>query len=41
MAHLHERNHGQRFVKLTGSLMADCRTRRDTLNATPLAGQAW
>ncbi len=29
MAHLLERNHGQRFAKLMDSLMADWRTRRD------------
>ena len=41
MAHLLERNHGQRFAKLMDSLMADWRTRRDALNAAPLADEAW
>ncbi len=33
MAHLLERNHGERFAKLMDSLMPDWRTRRDALNA--------
>jgi predicted metal-dependent hydrolase len=33
MAHLLERNHGERFAKLMDSLMVDWRTRRDALNA--------
>jgi predicted metal-dependent hydrolase len=41
MAHLLEPNHGQRFAKLMDSLMADWRTRRDALNAAPLADEAW
>jgi predicted metal-dependent hydrolase len=41
MAHLVERNHGERFAKLTDSLMADWRPRRDALNAAPLADEAW
>jgi predicted metal-dependent hydrolase len=41
LAHLLERNHGERFAKLMDSLMADWRTRRDALNATPLADEAW
>jgi predicted metal-dependent hydrolase len=41
MAHLLERNHGERFAKLMDSLMADWRSRRDALNAAPLANEAW
>jgi hypothetical protein len=41
MAHLQERNHGERFAKLMDSLMADWRVRRDALNAAPLADEAW
>jgi predicted metal-dependent hydrolase len=41
MAHLVERNHGERFAKLMDSLMADWRPRRDALNAAPLADEAW
>ena len=41
MAHLMEPNHGERFAKLMDSLMADWRTRRDALNAEPLANEAW
>lgn len=41
MAHLLERNHGERFTKLMDSLMSDWRARRDALNAAPLADEAW
>lgn len=41
MAHLLERNHGERFTKLMDSLMADWRIRRDVLNSAPLADEAW
>ena len=41
MAHLLERNHGERFTKLMDSLLPDWRTRRDALNAAPLADEAW
>jgi predicted metal-dependent hydrolase len=41
MAHLLERNHGEGFAKLMDSLMADWRSRRDALNAAPLADEAW
>lgn len=41
MAHLLERNHGERFAKLMDSLMTDWRARRDALNASPLADEAW
>jgi predicted metal-dependent hydrolase len=41
MAHLLERNHGERFARLMDSLMADWRARRDALNAAPLADEAW
>src|SRR5258706_5050132 len=41
MAHLLERNHGDRFAKLMDSLMGDWRTRPDALNAAPLADEAW
>jgi predicted metal-dependent hydrolase len=41
MAHLLERNHGERFAKLMDSLMTDWRTRRDALNTAPLADEVW
>ena len=41
MAHLVERNHGERFAKLMDSLMTDWRARRTALNAAPLADEAW
>lgn len=41
MAHLLERNHGEAFAKLMDSLLADWRSRRDALNAAPLADEAW
>ena len=41
MAHLVERNHGERFAKLMDSLLPEWRARRDKLNAAPLADEAW
>ena len=41
MAHFREDNHGERFTKLMDSLMPDWRSRRDTLNASPLAAETW
>lgn len=41
MAHLLERNHGERFTKLMDSLLPDWRDRRNTLNAEPLADETW
>lgn len=41
MAHYFERNHGERFTKLMDSLMPDWRSRRDQLNGSPLAAEAW
>lgn len=41
MAHYIERNHGERFTKLMDGFMPDWRSRRDRLNASPLAAEAW
>ena len=41
MAHLLERNHGERFAKVMDSLLPDWRTRRDALNNAPLADEVW
>ncbi len=41
MAHLLERNHGERFAKLMDSLLPDWRARRDALNKAPLADEVW
>lgn len=41
MAHLLERNHGERFAKLMDSLMPDWRARQDALNAAPLSKEQW
>jgi predicted metal-dependent hydrolase len=41
MAHLLERNHGERYTKLMDGFMPDWRARRDQLNATPLAAEDW
>lgn len=41
MAHLVERTHGERFVKLMDALLPDWRTRRDELNGAPLAHERW
>lgn len=41
LAHLHERNHGERFVELMDQVLPDWRVRRDELNAAPLAEEVW
>jgi predicted metal-dependent hydrolase len=41
MAHLLERNHGGRFIKLMDGFMPDWRRRRDELNSAPLAAEQW
>jgi predicted metal-dependent hydrolase len=41
LAHLLERNHGERFTKLMDSLLPDWRARRDELNNAPLADEVW
>ena len=41
MAHLLERNHGDRFTSLMDRLMPNWRQRRDQLNAAPLGAQVW
>ena len=41
MAHLLERHHGERFTNLMDSFMFDWRSRRDQLNAAPLADENW
>lgn len=41
MAHLLERNHGERFAELMDGFMPDWRSRRDQLNSAPLAGEQW
>ena len=41
MAHLIERNHGDRFTKLMDQLLPDWRRRRDLLNEAPLAYEEW
>lgn len=41
MAHLLERNHGERFTKLMDSLLPDWRSRCDALNKAPLADEVW
>ena len=41
MAHLLERNHGAKFTELMDDLLPDWRTRRDELNAAPLAHEKW
>ena len=41
MAHLVERNHGDRFIKLMDKLLPDWRARRDMLNDAPLAHERW
>lgn len=41
MAHLVERNHGERFTNLMDQLMPDWRARRDLLNKSPLGHQEW
>jgi predicted metal-dependent hydrolase len=41
MAHLLERGHGKRFIKLMDGFMPDWRARRDQLNGAPLAHEKW
>lgn len=41
MTHLLERGHGDRFVALMDRFLPDWRTRRDELNAAPLADENW
>lgn len=41
LTHLLERGHGERFVALMDQLMPDWRSRRDELNAAPLAQESW
>jgi predicted metal-dependent hydrolase len=41
LAHLHERNHNERFANLMDEYMPDWRARRDELNAAPLAHEEW
>jgi predicted metal-dependent hydrolase len=41
MAHLIERNHGERFTKLMDKCMPDWRARRDRLNEAPLGHEQW
>lgn len=41
MAHLLERNHGERFTGLMDKFMPDWRARREQLNASALAAEVW
>jgi predicted metal-dependent hydrolase len=41
MTHLLERTHGERFSALMDGFMPDWRSRRDQLNAAPLAQEDW
>jgi predicted metal-dependent hydrolase len=41
MAHLLERNHGERFTNLMTLLLPDWRSRRDQLNGAPLSHEKW
>lgn len=41
MAHYLERSHGERFTKLMDGFLPDWRSRRDQLNAAPLAEETW
>lgn len=41
MTHYFERNHGEKFTKLMDQHLSDWRSRRDQLNATPLADEQW
>jgi predicted metal-dependent hydrolase len=41
MTHLIERTHGDRFTKRMDDFLPDWRTRRDELNAAPLAHEEW
>jgi predicted metal-dependent hydrolase len=41
MIHFFERHHNERFRELIDRYMPDWRTRRDQLNAQPLAHENW
>lgn len=41
LTHLLDRGHGERFVSLMDRFMPDWRSRRDELNAAPLADENW
>lgn len=41
MTHHHERGHGERFTTLMDTYLPDWRSRRDQLNASPLAEEEW
>lgn len=41
MVHYFERNHGERFTKLMDRYLPDWRSRRDSLNGSPLAQEEW
>ena len=41
MVHYFERGHGERFVQLMDKHMSDWRSKRDELNAAPLAHETW
>jgi predicted metal-dependent hydrolase len=41
MTHHLEHNHGKRFITLMDGFMPDWRSRRDQLNAAPLANETW
>lgn len=41
MTHYLERSHGTRFTTLMDGFLPDWRARRDQLNASPLANEAW
>ncbi len=41
LTHLLERGHGERFTKLMDGFLPDWRSRRDELNAAPLADERW
>lgn len=41
IAHLLERGHGERFTTLMDGFLPDWRSRRDELNAAPLAEESW
>lgn len=41
MAHYLERNHGERFARLMDRFLPEWRSRREELNASPLASEGW
>ncbi|MDI9629465.1 MAG: SprT family zinc-dependent metalloprotease [Acidobacteriota bacterium] len=41
MMHYFERNHGERFTRLMDQRLSDWRSRREQLNAAPLAEEDW